>query len=81
MCQLGTSVSSVAMSHGINANVIHKWRRRTVALAQRCSAGAPHLRSGSGHPHQAAARRDAHRGNVARGCGGGVRRVVRELLK
>jgi transposase len=25
--QLGASVASVAMSHGINANVVHKWRR------------------------------------------------------
>jgi transposase len=25
--QPGASVASVAMSHGINANVVHKWRR------------------------------------------------------
>ena len=25
--QPGTSVASVALSHGINANVVHKWRR------------------------------------------------------
>ena len=25
--QPGVSVASVAMSHGINANVVHKWRR------------------------------------------------------
>ncbi len=25
--QRGASVASVAMSHGINANVVHKWRR------------------------------------------------------
>ncbi|MDU7589036.1 MAG: transposase, partial [Acidovorax sp.] len=23
----GASVASIAMSHGINANVVHKWRR------------------------------------------------------
>jgi len=32
--QPGASVASVAMSHGINANVVHKWRRL---------AGAPPL--------------------------------------
>ncbi|MBC5783796.1 transposase [Ramlibacter sp. USB13] len=26
--QPGASVASVAMSHGINANVVHKWRRQ-----------------------------------------------------
>ena len=25
----GTSVASIALSHGINANVVHKWRRQT----------------------------------------------------
>ncbi|MDE1557443.1 transposase, partial [Comamonas aquatica] len=25
--QPGASVASVALSHGINANVVHKWRR------------------------------------------------------
>ena len=27
--QPGASVASVALSHGINANVVHKWRRLT----------------------------------------------------
>ena len=29
----GASVASVAMRHGINANVVHSWRRRERALA------------------------------------------------
>jgi transposase len=29
--QPGASVASVAMSHGINANVVHKWRRQANA--------------------------------------------------
>ena len=29
----GTSVASVAMSHGINANIVHKWRRPAGAAA------------------------------------------------
>lgn len=29
----GASVASVAMSHGINANVVHKWRRQASAGA------------------------------------------------
>ncbi len=31
--QRGVSVASVAMSHGINANVVHKWRRLAGAAA------------------------------------------------
>ncbi len=31
--QPGASVASVAMSHGINANVVHKWRRQAHAGA------------------------------------------------
>ncbi len=31
--QPGASVASVAMSHGINANVVHKWRRLANASA------------------------------------------------
>ena len=31
--QPGASVASVAMSHGINANVVHKWRRLANAVA------------------------------------------------
>ena len=29
----GASVASVAMKHGINANVVHSWRRRVRGLA------------------------------------------------
>ena len=31
--QPGASVASVAMAHGINANVVHKWRRLATAAA------------------------------------------------
>ncbi len=30
--QLSVSVASVALSHGINANVVHKWRRIELRL-------------------------------------------------
>jgi transposase len=30
--QRGASVASVAMSHGINANIVHKWRRLAGAV-------------------------------------------------
>jgi transposase len=36
--QPGASVASVAMSHGINANVVHKWRRLANAAAVPMSA-------------------------------------------
>ena len=26
-CRAGASVASVAMAHGFNANLVHKWRR------------------------------------------------------
>ena len=26
-CRAGASVASVAMAHGLNANLVHKWRR------------------------------------------------------
>ena len=32
--QPGASIAQVAMSHGINANVVHKWRRLSGAQAQ-----------------------------------------------
>lgn len=32
--QPGASVASIAMSHGINANVVHKWRRLANAGAK-----------------------------------------------
>lgn len=38
--QPGASVAHVAMSHGINANVVHKWRRLSGAKAQAASVPA-----------------------------------------
>ncbi|QDL39698.1 transposase [Rhodoferax sediminis] len=38
--QPGASVASVTMSHGINANVVHKWRRLTNAGAAPCADAA-----------------------------------------
>ena len=35
-CRAGASVASVAMAHGINANLVHKWRR----FAQRKAAAS-----------------------------------------
>jgi transposase len=36
----GASVASVAMSHGINANVVHKWRRLANAGGARLAEAA-----------------------------------------
>jgi len=36
----GASVASVAIKHGINANVVHSWRRRERALEVRPAADA-----------------------------------------
>ena len=37
----GASVASVAMSHGINANIVHKWRRLTGATRLPLAAFVP----------------------------------------
>lgn len=38
----GASVASIALSHGINANVVHKWRRQTCGVpAVQASAFIP----------------------------------------
>ena len=34
----GASVAAVAMSHGLNANLVHRWRRLAAAGASRASA-------------------------------------------
>lgn len=39
--QPGASVASVAMSHGINANVVHKWRRLANAAASPVTSFIP----------------------------------------
>lgn len=39
--QPGSSVASVALSHGINANVVHKWRRLASAAPLPVSAFVP----------------------------------------
>jgi transposase len=38
--QPGASVASVAMSHGINANVVHKWRRQVGAKSAPAAVAA-----------------------------------------
>ena len=32
-CRAGASVASVAMAHGLNANLVHKWRRQEQGTA------------------------------------------------
>jgi transposase len=39
--QPGASVASVAMSHGINANIVHKWRRVAGAVPLPVSSFVP----------------------------------------
>ena len=40
-CRAGASVASVAMAHGLNANLVHKWRRQ--AQAGVAAAGTPSI--------------------------------------
>lgn len=37
----GASVAKVSMSHGLNANLVHKWRRQTQCGAEPVSAFVP----------------------------------------
>ena len=67
--QPGASVAGVAMSHGINANVVHKWRRLggakadvapvpafvPVALAPASAAPVPNIRIELRHGHTSVA--------------------------
>ena len=58
----GASAAGIALSHGINANVVHKWRRQDGSALP--ALQAPRIRSGAaaasavrtctGHPHRAA---------------------------
>jgi transposase len=34
----GASVAKVAMAHGVNANLVHKWRRQTEAIGNPAAA-------------------------------------------
>ncbi len=38
--QPGASVAKVAMTHGLNANLVHKWRRVTESVTARSAARA-----------------------------------------
>ena len=43
-CRVGVSVASVAMTHGINANLVHKWRRLAQGkLAAQAASSTPAL--------------------------------------
>ena len=43
-CRTGVSIASVAMTHGINANLVHKWRRLAQGkLAAAAASPAPVL--------------------------------------
>lgn len=44
----GASVAAVAMAHGLNANLVHKWRRGTVRVSQRATLAAPVVEPGAG---------------------------------
>lgn len=39
--EAGASVAKVAMTHGLNANLVHKWRRQAQACAQASTVAAP----------------------------------------
>jgi transposase-like protein len=83
----GASVAGVALTHGINANVVHKWRRLASAdcahsgraIHSRCIACAE-LRSAGGHPDGIAERRDHEHHLPAAACCG-LRSLMRELLR
>ncbi len=44
----GASVAAVALAHGLNANLVHKWRRGAAPIAQTATRGAPVAEPGAG---------------------------------
>jgi len=44
----GASVAAVAQSHGLNANLVHKWRRSVAGVAQAATRGAALSDPGAG---------------------------------
>ena len=38
--QPGASVAGIAMTHGLNANLVHKWRRQTARAGQLAASAA-----------------------------------------
>lgn len=78
--QPGTSVAKVALTHGLNANMLHTWRREArgkAAGAERkaefvAAAGRARPVAWSGHPHRTASRHHKSRDGLA---DGGSRRL------
>lgn len=46
--QPGASVAAVALAHGLNANLVHKWRRGAARLSQPATRTAPVADPGAG---------------------------------
>jgi transposase len=44
----GASVAAVAQAHGLNANLVHKWRRGAGRTPQAATRGAPVANPGAG---------------------------------
>ncbi len=53
----GASVARVAMAHGVNANLVHKWRREQQARSGGTAAGRPVHRSAARPPEPSSALR------------------------
>jgi transposase len=87
----GTSVAKVAMAHGINANVVHRWRQlaREGQFAVPAASGefapvslpAVSASMSTRHPDPASPRRDIYDNQLAGIGGGRLRRWMRELLR
>ena len=78
--QPAASVAGVALSHGINANIVHKWRRLAHAGTEAALARVVHV-FGSARPHHAYlfANRRANRMKVLVHDGIGVWLAARRL--
>ena len=44
----GASVAAVALAHGLNANLVHKWRRGAAAISQATTRPTPVADPGAG---------------------------------
>jgi transposase len=79
----GASVASVALSHGINANVVHKWRRQACGglpviqapIIRSCLIAASGMCACARYSHRVASWRHQRHADLASGCRRALRRV------
>jgi transposase len=83
----GASVANVAMAHGLNANLVHKWRRQSVPLVARAAEAFVPVALAAAAPEPQRIELELHRGVLsvkvswplasAAACAGWLREILR----